>query len=225
MEKGNTKMTLERDLIAHLPLGMKVPDSLLQFYRWIQANGWLTIDDDYIEGYIPEMLECSGLRFRALNSVDLQQDGYFSLCPNLFSQRLCIFASVKGDVNDVPLALWMDDQGDVKVVILHCYDKPYRVLSDSVDDFLRLIALNYNTLCWHGEMWGDPTEERVYNGILFPVDERCTKPVSYREWLSEGMQMSLPTSGEDLLPQYSYNAFDRKDTTDPFTLWLTANAS
>ncbi len=108
-------------------------------------------------------------------------------------------------------ALWLDDDQQTRIVhmgsgsgsVLTC------VLADSGLDFLRLLAIGYQEVCWDEEFAAPPQPWYV---------DSDTVNVPFREWLTGTFGVSIPATALEIVRE-PVKMGDR-DTSDPFCRWV-----
>src|SRR6185436_7534340 len=97
---------------------------------------------------------------------------------------LCVFAQSGAEGSEC--ALWLSNSGQLKVVhmgsgsgsILSC------VLAENFTDFLRLLAIGYDEICWDENFPLPPNENS---------DDFIVKPnTKFQNWVRESFHVGLP---------------------------------
>lgn len=202
-----------------MPAGMQVPQPIQQLYQWIEQRG-LFIDnsDDKRIGFLysdEELQESqtdegrdggTAIAFMAEGSVYLHQ--WFGAEHDEIKQRLCVFAQTGGEGSMG--AFWLSDADEVKIVhlgsgsgsLLNC------VLADNGVDFLRLLAIGYDEICWD-EAFDSPPEANT---------EFIVQPnIEFQNWVKETFHVTIPETALEIVKHSS--SMDDKDSKDEFWNW------
>lgn len=138
--------------------GMSVPTEFLALYDWMEANNLYVENEDGRVGFLfpedelkrdwtkTERPGGTAIEFSASGNANVQY--WFQRDDAEIAERLCVFAQTGADGSEA--ALWLDDAGKQRIVhmgsgsgaVLCC------VLADIPVDFLRLIAIGYDEICW-----------------------------------------------------------------------------
>jgi len=157
---------LLRQLENVLCEGMKVPEELCRLYQWIEDNGFYEDREGIRYGYLyPQQAlrdswtdtEREGgtiISFYA-DSREEQDETvtrYYGNKDEEISSRLCIFSQTgaEGSMG----ALWLDDEGETRIVHLGSGSGSTMLctLAQNGLDFLRLLAIGYDEICWGFEL-------------------------------------------------------------------------
>ena len=197
---------LSQQIRAGLPKGMVLPESLEKLFNWMEKQGW-TWETQGRAGGSLEPLESSGLdtapyiEFFADDPNDLKY--WFETENPEIRERLYVFARTGADGSIG--AFWLDENGDQKIVHMGSGSGSTLVcvLASDPIDFLRLLAIGYEEICW-GEF------ERKPDGDL-PVNKK------FRNWVQEEFNVEIPERGSTIVPKTSEMGDSESD--DPFWLW------
>jgi hypothetical protein len=131
-------------------------------------------------------------------------------------KRLCIFAKTGADGSMA--AFWLDDEGKQSIVhmgsgsgsTLCC------VLAEETIDFLRLIAIGYDEICWGGQFAYPPNSPD--NDCDFYVHPN----INYQNWVQSTFGVSIPEQASEIVkhPAKNYDS----DSRDRFWRWIKQNA-
>lgn len=212
---------LIEQLKAVMPKGMQIPKELEILYQYIEDNG-LYVD---VNGYRYGMLYSEKKMKASYTETEREGGTDISFYPggteNLkywfgkeneeLEQRLCVFAQSSGDGSEC--ALWLNDKGETKIVhmgsgsgsVLTC------VLADNVVDFLRLLAIGYDEICWDEEFAYPPNEA--------PGADRFIKPnTEFQEWVKKTFNVDIPRTALEIV---KYPArMDDESSEDEFFNWI-----
>ncbi len=215
---------LASQLEAALGPGMVLPEAFRQLFSWIEGNG---LYEDRV-----------GVRYGFLFPQDTLRDGwtdterpggttieFFGECrtdiglqlgsrAEAVVSRVSIFARTGADGSVA--GFWLDDEGRQRIVhlgsgsgsLLTC------VLAEEPVDFLRLLAIGYDELCW-SEDFALPPNAGEPELLVHPNH-------GYQEWLIETFGGTIPVSAIDIV-KHPAQMWD-SGSPDPFCAWIEANA-
>jgi len=201
---------------------MKVPDVFVRLFDWIETNGFYEDTEDGRVGYLYPINKLREewdnhqrpggtlIEFYAEKDCDLL---YF-INENT-KGRLRVFAKTGGDGSMA--AFWLDDEGRQKIVhigsgsgsTLAC------VLCDDPLDFLRLIAIGYDEICWDDEFEFLPSESFKRNEFVVKPNQK------YQDWLTHEFHTSIPKKANEIVKNPA--EFGDEESDDPFCKWLIEN--
>lgn len=201
---------------------MKVPEAFVKLFEWIETNGFYEDTEDGRVGYLYPVNELREkwdedqrpggtlVEFYAEKDCDL-----FYFINEKTKGRLRVFARTGGDGSMA--AFWIDDDGQQRIVhigsgsgsMLAC------VLCDDPLDFLRLIAIGYDEICWNDEFDFTPSES-------FKKSNFMVKPnLKYQDWLVHEFQTTIPAKAIEIVKEPA--EFGDEDSNDSFCKWLIEN--
>ncbi|WP_178126120.1 hypothetical protein [Pseudomonas sp. Fl5BN2] len=131
------------------------------------------------------------------------------------NQRLSIFLRTGGDGSWA--GLWLDDNGQQRVVHLGSGSGSVMlcVLTDSVQDLLRLLAIGYDELCWREQFERTPEEVREDE---YDDDDHPPAPQLLRNHVERTLGLSIPARAAEIV--VSTESMDALQSSDPFWNWL-----
>ena len=216
---------LIHDLEQILPEGMDIPEPLKQLYNWIEENnlsikrseatiGLLYPFDKMKESWTDDGREGgTDIEFHITGNESLKY--WFGDGGNErkeITSRLCVFAQSGGDGS--MCALWKDDNGNTQIVhmgsgsgsILCC------VLADDAVDFLRLLAIGYDEICWD-ECFPYPPNHNT---------EFFVKPnIEFQNWVKETFNVTIPQTALEVVKHPAQ--IDDDESEDAFFNWRKKN--
>ncbi|TWJ07744.1 hypothetical protein LX16_4905 [Stackebrandtia albiflava] len=200
---------LLRELSDVLCPGMRIPDEIRRLYDWIHANGAVNDSWGLLTGTLDAESDVSpacGIEFRAEGCVDLEH--WFGTADPAVIRRVCVFAATGGDGSRA--AFWLDDEGRQRIVHMGSGSGSTTVclLGETPLDFLRLLAVGYQELCWSGA-WSAPA--------LDYDDEPVGTDTAYRRWLEAEFGVTVPQTGLEVATPVEMADTDPRD---PFARWL-----
>lgn len=200
------KSILARQIEAALPSGMALPEPLEKLFNWIDRKGWT----DQYNGQAWGSLGAPGrskfetapyIEFFPDNQDDLKY--WFETDNPEIRKRLYVFAKIGADGSMG--AFWLDDNGDQKIVLMGSGSGStvICVLADDPVDFLRLLAIGYEEICW-GEFDEKPDSEVPVNKV-------------FQNWVASEFDVEIPETGKEIVPTVSH--MHSKESDDPFWRW------
>jgi hypothetical protein len=216
---------MENKLISQLervlPKQMTIPKELKLLYQWIENNN-LYVDNNngfrigflYPEKELKESWTETGreggtqIEFAAGGTENLKY--WFGGEDNEdIKSRLCVFAQSGGEGSEC--AFWISDNNELKIVhmgsgsgsILSC------VLADNMIDFIRLLAIGYDEICWD-ENFPYPPNENDVEFIVKPNKE-------FQKWVQETFKQIIPKTALEIVKHPA--TMDNESSEDEFFNW------
>ena len=206
-----------------LPAGMQIPEELRQLYQWIEDNGyymdakgvrygWLFPEDKIKENWTDnERIGGTMITFNVDEESyrnELLEIQYKEHLEEV-KRRLLVFARSGADGSEC--ALWLDDEGHTQIVhigsgsgsIMTC------ILVKNALDFLRLLAIGYDEICWD-EDYPFPPNSNKDNTFVHPNTQ-------YQEWVQNTFHTTIPKIGLEVVTPHNMND---EPITDPFLKWF-----
>jgi hypothetical protein len=195
-------------LMASFPAALQPPEPLVRYFQWVAS----------------QRLDREG-RYSLIDPS--QSNSWVSLVPaeawgDIPADRLATFCRTGGDGSMA--ALWRDDEGEIRFVHLGSGSGSVMVgvLAWNAVDFLRLLAIGYQELCWPENFTCTPMQAFIReNGDPDEWDEDAmplVAPLALRQWLTQEFGVNIPETAAELvgvLPSYGDT-----DSSDPFCRWL-----
>lgn len=216
---------LIEQLQAKLPKTMTIPKEIKRLYEWIEQNGY----------YSDVVHNDENIRFGCLNDrqkvreswTDNERNGGTDIdfsapdCPvsdwwrfqnNLdddIDDRLCVFAQSGADGSQC--AFWLNDDNQLKIVhigsgsgsALCC------VLADNAVDFLRLLAIGYDEICWDDDFHLSPNECREF---------KVNPNLEFQQWVAETFDVSIPKNALEIVKIPAQ--YGDENSNDEFCCWI-----
>lgn len=202
-------------MIDSFPPGLAVPDVLARFFAWQEAHGLVRAfraGGDYAQ--IDTQSE-AGCMYTA--PVDPgYAEAWLSAAPQAERDRLAAFFRTGGDGSYA--ALWRDDAGASHIVHLGSGSGSTMlgILASEPVDFLRLLAIGYEELCWPEQFDQLPAEIDAENEYLDgPPWDRA---LALRQWVETAFGVTVPPRASDMLGRIA-DMGDGEDA-DPFLRWV-----
>jgi hypothetical protein len=204
---------------------MYVPDELAALYDWIETNrlfvdtdngrlGFLFPEDELKSGWTDsERPGGTSIEFAASGNANV----HYWLGHNRAEvvDRLCVFAQTGAEGSEA--ALWIDDCGRQRIVhmgsgsgsVLSC------VLADNALDFLRLIAIGYDEICWDDCFPFPPNHPDAGTELIVHPN------TAFQNWLKTAFDVTIPATAMEIV-RYRAKIGD-KDSPDDFNRWAERN--
>jgi len=208
---------LEQQLARILPPRMTIPEPLRQLFSWIEARGQYVDHKDGRVGFLsPPAAPSVGtnISFHAEGNGDLRH--WFGHDRPEVLNRLCVFANTGGDGSMA--AFWLDEQVQQKIVHLGSGSGSGStmvcVLGDDAVDFLRLLAIGYEELCW-GEQFSELPKANPDS------DFEAVPNLEFQEWVRTNFGVDVPSKGSDVVAHP--DDMDSAGSLDPFNRWVAVS--
>jgi hypothetical protein len=228
---------LESQIAATLLPGMSIPQELSQLFSWIEENTFyidrdadtprigLLCPKEMLNQYISDFDEDgdeiearnggTDISFHAEGNVNLHH--WFGHDKPEVLDRLCVFARTGGDGSMA--AFWLDDEGNQKIVHLGSGSGSFLVcqLADNAIDFMRLLAIGYDEICWNENFNLTPEQS-------FELNMTWVKPNrNYQNWLTQTFDVSIPERANEIIKHPA--EMGDTETKDPFCLWVEKHSA
>ena len=197
--------------MASFPADVQPPEPLVRLVKWLHEQG-LTHEGDYAYAQLdPASPSEVVIELADVDSNPATQG------------RLVDFCRTGGDGSRA--SLWRDDAGEVRIVHQGSGSGSVMVgvLAPTPVDFLRLLAIGYEQLCWPDQHVLTPMEAFVEdNGEPDEWDEDTEPPqppLALRAWLKAEFGVEAPETADEIvgdLPSFGSDP----DSPDPFYQWL-----
>lgn len=209
------------DQIARTLLpGMRIPEPICLLFDWIEANGTY-VDNakgERIGFLFPENEMKAGwtdtdrpggtnIEFFAEGNVNMKH--WFRHEKPEVLERLCVFG--KTGAEGSMAAFWIDDAGRQKIVHLGSGSGSTLVcvLADNPVDFLRLIAIGYDEICWSENFSRPPSQA---DGFL------VNPHAQFQDWVSRTFHVTIPGTASEIVKHPSL--MGDVDPKDEFAQWV-----
>jgi hypothetical protein len=199
--------------------GMHLPESLELLFQWIEAKGYFIDTPNGRLGFLfPEKKMKAGwtdagrpggtnIEFAAEGNVNLRY-WFRTEDPDIMG-RLCVFA--KTGAEGSMAAFWLADDGSQKIVHLGSGSGSTTicVLADEPVDFLRLLAIGYDEICWGDEYAAPPNANGEF--VVEPNRE-------YADWVTATFNTTIPDRGSAIVENPA--SMSTVASPDPFWQWV-----
>lgn len=214
---------LDKQLEKVLLPGMTIPEPLRLLYKWIEDNKYYTDRDDETRfGYLfaeqkikntrtdTERYGGTDITFVACGNSGLEH--WFGHNKKEILNRLCVFAITGCDGSMA--AFWLDDNNVQKIVHMGSGSGSTLVcvLADNYVDFLRLIAIGYDEICWNKEFTQLP------NTNLGKEEEFIHPNLEFQQWVSKTFNVTIPKTALEIVKFPS--EMDDSHSQDSFWQWV-----
>lgn len=203
-----TDLTLSR-----VPPGIEVPEPIRALIEWVDDSGFVTRGDDgdlygSLSGRWPAG---PGTNVLLRGSPPDEADLVAAWGP-IGRGTVWPFCRTGGDGSEA--ALWKAPDGRTLVVHLGSGSGSTLacVLGDDAVDFLRLLAIGYDEICWDEDCWDEDWHLPPDPG---PGREAHNEP--YRRWVETTFGTTVPTTALELVPSPARTG---DESQDPWCRWL-----
>lgn len=219
VRKPREHSVLGQQIGPTLCAGMALPPSLELLFRWIEARrcfvdtpngriGFLFPEAEMKQGWTDHRRPGgTNINFAAEGNVNLRY--WFKTTDPAVMNRLCVFAKSGGDGSMA--AFWLADDGTQKIVHLGSGSGSVTlcILADDPVDFLRLLAIGYDEICW-GDAYSQPPNA---------TGEFIVEPnLSYRDWVADTFRVTIPTRAIEIVRHPA--SMDDEHSEDAFWQWV-----
>lgn len=200
---------LIEQLQSVLPSGMSIPKEIEMLYEYIEENKYFVDSGNTRFGFLCPEDNPSGTNITFC--VD-RHDTLRYFIPSYFGdgranetevkKRVCIFARSGKDGS--LCALWLNEKNETKIVHLGTGSGSmlYGVIAENAVDFLRLLAIGYDEICWEGELKAPPREN--------------TPNIPFQNWVRTNFDAEIPRTGAEIVTY----PLQEPNVNDPFLNWL-----
>jgi hypothetical protein len=217
-------------MLNSFPDVITIPEPLVQYFEWIEANG---LDRNFDgDGYKHALVDpVAGESCIYITPVDPDHARHWLNQTDVrVHQRLAPFCRTGGDGSYA--ALWLDDAGETQIV--HLGSGSGSILTGIMVakpvDFLRLLAIGYEELCW-GESHA-LTPEAVFLAEHPDIDDydeeeledlrRPAEHAALKHWVRTTFAVDIPDTASAIMPELPSMDADHSD--DAFWRWTKSVA-
>ena len=212
------------EISATLLPGMTIAKSLQQLFDWIEQHGYfvdtengrigsLFPDDELKAGWTDnERPGGTIIEFAAEGNVNLHY--WFGHERREVLDRLCVFA--KTGAEGSMAAFWIDDDGKQRIVHLGSGSGSTMccVLADDPIEFLRLLAIGYDEICWN-EAFSEPPNTD---------DDMIVHPnIKFQSWVQQTFDVTIPSTALEIVKTPA--EMGDANSTDEFFQWVERNGA
>jgi hypothetical protein len=197
---------------ASFPAGITLPVELERLFEWMEANDFVESDDERTRARLyPRRLA------HEINSNIWLSPDYIGWWHN--TDPIARFAPfVKTGSDGSYAGLWLDDEG--RQLFVHFPSGSGStmccVLAGTAIDFLRLLAIGYEELCWPEDYQRTPEElhEEKYDSEVEPY----MPPLLFQAWVEKTFGVEIPKTASEIVT--STPSMLDEDSDDPFWKWM-----
>lgn len=210
-------MTFTDEMAAAFPKRNPLPELLRRTLRFMENHGCVRSRRD-------------GVRYMTLHpepeNSDLATTAFYVPDPAVtaswtrrddaeVNDRLSIFLRTGGDGSWA--GLWLDDNGQQRFVHLGSGSGSVMlsVLTENVEDLLRLLAIGYGELCWPEQFKKTPDEVRADED---DDEDYPPVPIVFRNYVKGTLGLRIPKRASKVVA--STVSMDALESDDPFWNWL-----
>lgn len=210
-------MTFTDEMARAFPAGNPLPPLLQQAIAWLEEQGCVRTRRDGVRYMTlhPEP-EYSAIATTSFYLPDPADSAHWTTSDDPeVNQRLSIFLRTGGDGSWA--GLWRDENGQQRIVHLGSGSGSLMlcVLTDNMQDLLRLLAIGYNELCWPEQFELTPQEVREDE---YDDDDYPPAPLLLRSYVEQRLGLSVPARASAIVP--TTVSMDAAHSNDPFWNWL-----
>jgi hypothetical protein len=208
-------------MLAAFPARIKVPEELAAYFWWLEEQDlYRNFDSDgFRHALIDPSQEQSCIAIQPPDG-DYAKSWTHSDDPEVF-ERLAPFCRTGGDGSYA--ALWLDDDGQVQIVHLGSGSGSMMmgVLVNNAVDFLRLLAIGYDELCWPEshhktphDIFAEENEDELEDDpdMQFPA-----RPDALRAWVETHFGVTIPETASEIVG--AVPSMDDDHSDDAFWRW------
>ena len=201
---------------------MRIPEPLARLFEWIEGNEFFIDRDNRRIGFLfpleklkaewTEKQRPGGTHIEFFAEGNVNMKYWFRHEKPEVMNRLCVFA--KTGAEGSMAAFWIDDRGKQRIVhlgsgsgsILVC------VLADDPVDFLRLLAIGYDEICWNCEFSQPPNSAA---GLFVHPN------IKYQDWVTHTFSVNIPKTAAEIVKHPSEMGDTKSE--DEFCQWVGKN--
>jgi len=202
-----------KSFATKLPETMSVPDELACFFNWAESNNCLhySVSNEPFLIVDPSLMSPKSTSSIMIHLPE-QDEWWLGNNSPEYNLRLCVFARTGGDGSSA--AFWLDEDGKQQIVHLGSGSGSTMIGKwvDSPLDFLRLIAIGYDELCWPEDFEKNPRD------LCDPEDE-FFPPTALQQWLKEEFDACTPVFANEIVSEMSKIG---EPSEDPFCKWVNS---
>lgn len=199
--------------LARVPRGFDFLEPLHLLFVWVERRGFVVTghDGDLYGSLCGDARVGTAVELRGYTAERTASyaSSWFGEVAGDPGARLWPFAQTGGEGSMA--ALWLDGDRQTRVVHLGSGSGSLMtcVLADNGLDFLRLLAIGYEEICWSEEFAAPPQ----------PWDEDGdTVNAPYRDWLHSTFGATIPATALEIVPEPA--EMGDLETRDPFCRWV-----
>lgn len=206
-------------MIASFPLTLTPPEPLVRFFHWLEDNS-LAARSPYDGQWYAKLDPAIERACITVAPVDEQfATAWFHDENAETAERLAVFIQTGGDGSRA--GLWKADDG--KLCFVHHGSGSGSTLlcklTDDPIDFLRLLAIGYEELCWETAFSVTPAEAyRQSWGDEDDIPQGPAVPEQFQRWVIDSFHVTIPRTASEIIT--SCSGMDDAESDDPFWNWI-----
>jgi hypothetical protein len=210
-------------LRAVLPAEIEIPEPIVLLYNWIEQRGYYIDREDGLRiGFLYPMQQLKDswtddhreggtiIGFIAYGSEYLPAE----IGDEPTGRQPHVFARTGGDGSTA--AFWLNDAGQLKIVhlgsgsgsMLNC------VLAENAVDFLRLIAIGYDEICWN-KKFSAPPNASATDTVVKPNEP-------FQQWVRDTFGVTIPATANEIVRHPA--EYGDENSGDEFCDWCDSHA-
>jgi hypothetical protein len=213
-----------RIMLDSFPRGMSVPDPLALFFDWLGDRA-VVRRKDQLFAFVDPSWKRSSLFIEPVRPGDAA--AWADSPDPQVADRLAPFCATGGDGSRA--ALWSDDSDRTRIVHMGSGSGSTMagILVEDAVDFLRLLAIGYDELCWPEDH--ERTPRAVYDRQRAELEEigdrqglewfgDFDEPHELRSWVTTTFGVAVPATAAALV--IPLGEMGDRESSDPFLQWL-----
>lgn len=218
---------LEEQIALTLLPGMSLPEPLKQLFTWIEGRelyvdtgkgriGFLFPEKELKAGWTDDGRPGgTHIEFSAEGNANLKY-WFGHERPDVLN-RLSVFA--KTGAEGSMAAFWLAPSGQQKIVHLGSGSGSMMVcvLASTPVDFLRLLAIGYDEICW-SEQFSEPPVTNSTDGTFAVQPNRA-----FQEWVRITFDVTVPSAAAEIVAHP--DDMGVSESQDEFNRWVAANVA
>jgi len=210
-----------------LPRNMIIPEPIIDLYDWIEKKKlFVDTEDGKRVGFLyPNDKLKKSWKDNKRNGgtiIEFTPDGnkylkyWFGNDRPEILERLCVFAKTGQDGSMA--AFWIDDNNIQKIVHLGSGSGSTLVctLAEDAIDFLRLIAIGYDEICWNEEFDSLPNSNEKEAMTINPNKK-------FQKWIIRKFKTTIPSKASEIV-KYP-DEMGNENSMDAFNKWVNVSIS
>lgn len=186
-----------------VPHGFRWPEELNQLFAWVQAQGLVTEEPDgeLVGTLSKDRSVGTDVTFRAAPPGEMTWPD-----EEAKAAKVTVWVFARTGFDGSAAALWLAPDGQQYIVHLGGISGSvlYCVLGQTPIDFIRLLAIGYEEVCWN-EDWNEPPE---------PEDDHTVINAPFVDWVTSTFGVTIPRTGLEIVPEPA--ELGDRDTSDPW---------
>lgn len=217
---------LLRQIEKALVPGMHVPEPLRLLFNWIEEHGFVQDRAGTRVGGLHALNQNNQDENERIGGTDIEflvesnsfLRAWFGHNRREVMDRLCVFARTGAEGSMA--AFWLDENGNQKIVHLGTGSGSALVcvLTENAVDFLRLLAIGYEEICW-SEDFDEPPSTEPEEDDPTPIG---LPNVKFKKWVEDTFDTTVPATASEIVKHPS--RMGDENSEDEFFRWVIANS-